>query len=98
MSGLRHGLVRAEEHDDVVEIVLLHLLRLAERHYVYQNAFPEFDHSSMTSEEKERHESAAVCHACRKPFGDSEAKKRVHDHCHGTGRYRCALHQAAMRR
>ena len=90
--GLRHGLVRAEEHDDVVEIVLLHLLRLAERHYVYQNAFPEFDHSSMTSEEKERHESATVCHACRKPFGDSEAKKRVHDHCHGTGRYRCALH------
>jgi hypothetical protein len=65
MIGLRHGLVRAEEHDDVVEIVLLHLLRLAERHYVYQNAFSEFDHSSMTSEEKERRESATVCHACQ---------------------------------
>jgi hypothetical protein len=92
VRGLRHGLVRAEEHDDVVEIVLLHLLRLAEKHHVYQNAFPVFDASSMSFEEKARHESAAVCHACLKPFGDSEDKRRVIDHCHGTGRYRCALH------
>jgi hypothetical protein len=90
---LARGLVRAEGHDAVVENILLSLLQLGEKHSKLQNAFPTFDASSMTSEQKREHKSARCCHACRKPFEDTELKRKVHDHCHGTGLYRNAVRQ-----
>ena len=44
----------------------------------------------MTQEDKQAHEDATNCHVCAKPLeGDS-----VRDHCHITGKYRGAAHNA----
>ena len=45
----------------------------------------------MTEEEKETHESKRNCDICMKPFNDRNNRK-VRDHCHYTGKYRCAAH------
>ena len=42
---------------------------------------------------KRLHESQDVCYACGKKFRDDKMDlRKVHDHCHYTGKYRGALH------
>ena len=45
----------------------------------------------LTEEENKIHNSKRDCDICGKPFNDRDNRK-VRDHCHYTGKYRCAAH------
>ena len=45
----------------------------------------------LTEQEKILHENAKICFICKKSFNDD---KKVRDHCHYTGKYRGAAHNA----
>ena len=68
-----------------------HFLRaLQEEERGIQKALANPQNMRMTSEDWESHRTASRCHVCDKPLeGDS-----VKDHCHITGKYRGAAHNA----
>ena len=59
--------------------------------YLYEKIPSNVEMIPLNDEELELHENAKVCEICKKPFGDKENRK-VRDHCHYTGKYRCAAH------
>ena len=49
----------------------------------------------LTKEEKDWHNQQKVCHTCKRIFKTRDDNKKYHkikDHCHYTGKYRCAAH------
>lgn len=47
---------------------------------------------TMTEDDKQNFKSATLCSICNKPF--TETNMKVRDHCHRTGKYRGAAHNA----
>ena len=50
---------------------------------------------TLTKEEKKMHNEQRVCYICKKRFSTDDKNKNHHkvkDHCHYTGKYRCAAH------
>lgn len=45
----------------------------------------------LTEDEQRRHETTTTCHVCEQPLNNED---KVADHCHQTGRYRGAAHNA----
>ena len=48
----------------------------------------------LTDQEKESYANAKTCFICEKPFGNDKNAIKVRDHCHYTGKYRGAAHNA----
>ena len=48
----------------------------------------------LTDQEKMLHANANICFICEKPFGNDKNAIKVRDHCHYTGKYRGAAHNA----
>ena len=48
----------------------------------------------LTDQEKESYPNAKTCFICEKPFGETKSDIKVRDHCHYTGKYRGAAHNA----
>ena len=48
----------------------------------------------LTEQEKVLYANANICFICGKPFGNDENAINVRDHCHYTGKYRRAAHNA----
>ena len=48
----------------------------------------------LTEQEKISHANANICFICEKPFGNDKNAIKVRDHCHYTGKYRSAAHNA----
>ena len=48
----------------------------------------------LTDKEKESYADAKTCFICEKPFGNDKKAIKVRDHCHYTGKYRGAAHNA----
>ena len=48
----------------------------------------------LTDQEKESYTDAKTCFICEKPFGNDKNAIKVRDHCHYTGKYRGAAHNA----
>ena len=48
----------------------------------------------LTDQEKESYANVKTCFICEKPFGDAKNGIKVRDHCHYTGKYRGAAHNA----
>ena len=49
----------------------------------------------LTKKEKKMHNKQKVCYICKKGFSTDDSNKeyfKVKDHCHYTGKYRCAAH------
>ena len=47
----------------------------------------------LTTEEKIGYNKQKICYICKKEFNNNDKKQqKVKDHCHYTGRYRCAAH------
>ena len=46
----------------------------------------------LTKEEKEFHKTQKVCQICKRIFNNNKKYHKVKDHCHYTGKYRCAAH------
>ena len=45
-----------------------------------------------TNKEIKPYKKQKVCHICKEKFCYNENKKKVRDHCHGTGKFRGAAH------
>jgi hypothetical protein len=89
MQQLRSGFMRADGSEDdahITEEAVFKWLQLAEQHTYKQNVHKDFCEASLTFEEAQNHEEASRCYVCCLPF--SVERKKVHDHCHGTGKYR----------
>ena len=50
----------------------------------------------LTEQEKMLHGTANICFICEKPFGNDKNAIKVRDHCHFTGKYRGAAHNALI--
>ena len=48
----------------------------------------------LTEQENMLHANANICFICEKPFGNDKNAIKVRDHCHYTGKYRGAAHNA----
>ena len=48
----------------------------------------------LTDQQKESYANAKTCFICEKPFGNDKIAIKVRDHCHYTGKYRGAAHNA----
>ena len=48
----------------------------------------------LTEQEKVLYANANICFICEKPFGNDKNAIKVRDHCHYTGKYRGAAHNA----
>ena len=48
----------------------------------------------LNEQEKMLHANANICFICEKPFGNDKNAIKVRDHCHYTGKYRGAAHNA----
>ena len=49
----------------------------------------------LTKKEEKMHNKQKVCYICKKRFSTDDDNKntlKVKDHCHYTGKYRCAAH------
>ena len=47
----------------------------------------------LTEEDRKRYITSDICHICENPFKE-ESNRKVRDHCHFTGKYRGAAHNA----
>ena len=82
--------IGSDESDDVSRILVEGLVGKAKE--VYEK-FKVPIKMIFDADARASYEGATVCYACNRGFNDdNEAKRKVRDHCHFTGRYRGALH------
>ena len=89
LRHLRSGFIRANGSEDdayITEEAVFKWLQLAEQHFYKQNMHKDFREASLSFEEVHKHEEATHCYVCCMPF--SVNRKKAHDRCHGTSKYR----------
>ena len=75
--------------EDCVEVFIKHIRETVK--YLIEEVPSKKDMIPLTEEENKIHNSKRNCDICSKPFNDRDNRK-VRDHCHYTGKYRCAAH------
>ena len=75
--------------EDCVEVFIKHIKETVR--YLIEEVPSTVQMIPLTEEENKIHNSKRDCDICGKPFNDRDNRK-VRDHCHYTGKYRCAAH------
>ena len=80
---------KKKDNEDIAKIFVEKLEKITKKIYTNFYKFPKS--MIFTEEDRKRFITADICHICETKF---EKEGKVRDHCHSTGKYRGAAHNA----